>query len=65
MAPALLEATDDDNRIPSAEGEVLGVELALQIHASLADMVIAPGWSPEEVGSIPTGGTKLKIVDIA
>lgn len=31
MGPALLDTTDDDNRIPSAEDEVLRVEPALQI----------------------------------
>ena len=31
MGPALLDATDDDNRITSVEGAVLRVEPALQI----------------------------------
>ena len=33
-----------------------------QIFAALADVVIAPVWSTEERGSIPRGGTKLRML---
>ena len=42
MGPALLAATDDDNRITSAEDEVLRVEPALQKIFPSSTAVVAP-----------------------
>lgn len=46
---------------------LVGVRIprGVPIFAALADVVIAPGWSPEEVGSIPTGGTKKQLTTTA
>ena len=53
MGPALLDATDDDNRITSVEGAVLRVEPANQKYGNVAHQVEQRIENPCVAGSSP------------